>query len=395
MTGPTQALVLAAGPAQRLLPLTANRPKGMLLVGGRPLLQHAVEALKAHGVTDVVVVVGANGEKIQSFLKDGHDFGLRIRYAHQARPDGTLAAVRLALPELDGGKPVLILPGHAYVTRDLLAPLLQSPATSLLVATAAQGHRQGVPSVRARLLAAMGHDTPTVGSTRVGTNLMNAGADFLAAVASGGLDGHTELDLALGDWAARGGVVHIAEAVHPWRVLVEPWDLLRLNEEVLEHLPRGRNGAVGPPPAPPGSAGAPGDAAVHGLDGHGRDGVRIGRDTVVAPTATLIGPVTVGDGCTIGDYAVVGPYVSIRNATVVGSHCEVRRSILNNNVLLDSHSVLRGGILDDGAQVGPGFLCQETATGTGLRGCIIGRDAVLRARTTLPGGSLVEPEARV
>ena len=90
----SQALIFAAGPAQRLMPLTEHRPKGMLIIGGRPLLQHAVEALREHGVQDVVLVVGHHGERIQAFFKDGADFGVRIRYVHQASPTGTMDAVR-------------------------------------------------------------------------------------------------------------------------------------------------------------------------------------------------------------------------------------------------------------------------------------------------------------
>jgi len=111
-----QAIILAAGEAQRLRPLTQRRPKGMLLVGGKPLLQHLLETLKASGVTSAVLVVGAHSEKIQAFFKDGHDFGLRLTYAHQGKPTGTADAVRHALPFIDRTKACLILPGDNYLS---------------------------------------------------------------------------------------------------------------------------------------------------------------------------------------------------------------------------------------------------------------------------------------
>lgn len=367
----SQALVFAAGPAQRLLPLTENRPKGMLIIGGRPLLQHAIEALHAHGVTDVVLVVGHHGEKIQAFFKDGADFKVRIRYVHQAEPTGTMPAVRLALPELDLAKPVLILPGHAYVDAAILLPLAKANGTTVLLATAGHGHVQGVPAVRGDRLVGMQHDVPSVGSTRVTTNIVLAGPDLLAALAAQKLQGPKEFDLALGEWAAGGADVKVASTEGPWFPVVGPWDVLRLNEWVLEnHLP-------------PGLGKAPGSS---------RGKVSVGKNCHIAPTAVLIGPTSIGDGCTIEDGAIVGPYVSMRNGCVIGAHCEVRRSILNNNVLLDSRALLRGSILDDGVQVGPGLICDEITTATGPHGCIIGRDARIPPRATLQGGQVVDVE---
>lgn len=366
----TQALIFAAGPAQRLMPLTENRPKGMLIVGGRPLLQHALEGLREHGVKDVVLVVGHQAEKIQAFFKDGSDFGVKVHYVHQAKPTGTIDAIRLALPELDTGKSVLLLPGHAYVDADILRPLAKAQRTTILVATAGDDHTQGIPSVRGDRLTAMHHEAPVPGSTRVMTNIVVADPDLLAALADETSEQSNELDLFLGDWASK-NEVRVASLEGPWFAVVSPWDVLRLNEWVLEnHFPPSGH------KKPKGSRGK----------------VAIGRNCQIAPTAVLIGPVSIGDGCTIADRAIVGPYVSLRNECIVGAHSELRRTILNNNVILDTHTVLRGCIVDDGVVAGPALICEEQQTPTGPRGCIVGRDARLPARTTLEGGAIVPVE---
>jgi NDP-sugar pyrophosphorylase family protein len=367
-----QALLFAAGPAQRLLPLTENRPKGMLLVGGRPLLQDAIESLREHGTREVVLVVGRHAEKIQSFFRDGSDFGVSVRYVNQPQPTGVMDAIRLALPELDPKRPAWILPGHAYVSPGILRPLAKATGTTLLVATAGSDHVQGVPAIKGDRLRGMHHETPVVGSTRVSTNILRAEPDLLEAVGGERFSGHKELDLALGDWGASDGDVRVAAVADPWHVVVGPWDVLRLNEWVLSRLP------------------PPGGRQPRNLRGT----VHVGANCHIAPTAVVVGPATIGDGCTIEDHSVVGPFVSIRNGTVVGSHCEIRRSILNNNVVFDSQGLLRGGILDDGVQVGAGFVCEEETTPGGPRGCIIGRDSRLPARTTLPGGTIVAAETR-
>jgi UDP-N-acetylglucosamine diphosphorylase / glucose-1-phosphate thymidylyltransferase / UDP-N-acetylgalactosamine diphosphorylase / glucosamine-1-phosphate N-acetyltransferase / galactosamine-1-phosphate N-acetyltransferase len=366
----TQALILAAGSAQRLLPLTESRPKGMLLVGGRPLLQHMVLALAELGVKDVILVTGRHGEKIQAFFQDGSAFGVKVHYVNQAEPTGTMAAIRLALPEVDLKRPSWIMPGHAYVTADLLRPAAK-PGTTLLVATAGDGHVQGVPIVRGERLQGMRHEAPVVGSTRVTTNILHAGTELLAELSTGKLWTHKDLDLALGDWAGQGGSVRTVAADGPWHVLVDPWDVLRLNEWVL-----GKGVA---------------DATKKVRNARGT--VHVGENTTIAPTAVLVGPVTIGDGCTVEDHCVIGPFVSVRNGTIIGAHSEVRRSILNNNVQVGSGAYLHGSVLDDGVRLGPRFLCEETGTPDGPRGCIIGRDASLPARSTLPGGHILPAES--
>lgn len=359
-TSPRQALVFAAGPGQRLLPLTESRPKGMLLVGGKPLLQHAVEALRAVGVAKVIVVVGHHGDKIQAFLKDGRDFGVAVEYVHQDRPIGTLDAMRLAMGHLDSKQPAFVLPGHVYVDADMLRPLSKQTITTMLLATAGDAHVQGVPTVRGDRLRGMRHEQPVQGSTRVATNILVAQPALLAAVGANQLQG-TELDLALGEWSAQGNDVGTLHLEGPWLPVVSPWDLLRLNEWVLEHT-------------------------------LGRE-VRVGKDSHIAPSAVLVGPVTIGDGCTVAEHSVVGPFVSVRNCTAIGAHVEVRRSIINNNVILDSQSLVRSSILDDGCLVGAGFIATEALDGKTARGCIIGRDSVIPLRSTLGGGAIVPVES--
>jgi glucose-1-phosphate thymidylyltransferase len=53
-----QAVILVAGEGQRLRPFTVNRPKAMLSIAGKPILQYAVEALAQNGIRDIVLVVG-------------------------------------------------------------------------------------------------------------------------------------------------------------------------------------------------------------------------------------------------------------------------------------------------------------------------------------------------
>ena len=85
-----QAVIMAGGKGTRLAALTKDEiPKPMVEVAGKPLLLWQVERLKAHGITDILMVIGHLGEKIQEYFGDGERFGVRIRYFVEETPLGT------------------------------------------------------------------------------------------------------------------------------------------------------------------------------------------------------------------------------------------------------------------------------------------------------------------
>lgn len=85
-----QAVIMAGGKGTRLAALTKDEiPKPMVEVAGKPLLLWQVERLKAHGITDILMVIGHLGEKIQEYFGDGERFGVWIRYFVEETPLGT------------------------------------------------------------------------------------------------------------------------------------------------------------------------------------------------------------------------------------------------------------------------------------------------------------------
>ncbi|TSD05862.1 MAG: bifunctional UDP-N-acetylglucosamine pyrophosphorylase / Glucosamine-1-phosphate N-acetyltransferase [Parcubacteria group bacterium Greene0714_7] len=89
-----QALILAGGEGRRLRPLTDDKPKGMVLLNGKPLLEYVLEQLP-DAVTDIIIIIGYKGEKIQEYF--GSDWkGKPIRYIVQEKQIGTWNAVYLA-----------------------------------------------------------------------------------------------------------------------------------------------------------------------------------------------------------------------------------------------------------------------------------------------------------
>ena len=76
--------------------LTADLPKPMIEVRGKPVLQHIVEGLRDAGIRDCLVVVGYRADVVQNFLGDGSRYNLAIQYKTQTVQDGTGRVVELA-----------------------------------------------------------------------------------------------------------------------------------------------------------------------------------------------------------------------------------------------------------------------------------------------------------
>src|SRR5204862_1822580 len=91
-----KAVLLAAGRGTRMRELTADLPKPMIEVRGKPVLQYIVEGLRDAGVRNFLVIVGYRADAVQKFFGDGSRYRIDIQYATQVAQDGTGRVVDLA-----------------------------------------------------------------------------------------------------------------------------------------------------------------------------------------------------------------------------------------------------------------------------------------------------------
>ena len=96
-----KAVVLAAGEGVRLQPITATRPKHLIRLGGKAVLEYCFDALKASGIVEVVVVTHYMGDAIRQYFGDGERLGLKISYVEQTEMLGTGNAVSVVAPYVD------------------------------------------------------------------------------------------------------------------------------------------------------------------------------------------------------------------------------------------------------------------------------------------------------
>jgi mannose-1-phosphate guanylyltransferase/phosphomannomutase len=112
-----KAVVMAGGEGTRLRPLTSNQPKPMVPIVGKPCMEHILELLREHGLTDVIVTVAFLPQAIRSYFGEGDTLGMNIGYSVEESPLGTAGSVRLATRQLD--ETFLVISGDALCDLDL------------------------------------------------------------------------------------------------------------------------------------------------------------------------------------------------------------------------------------------------------------------------------------
>lgn len=100
-----KAMILAAGVGSRLRPLTNDRPKALIDVGGAPMIEHVIRRLTAAGVTEIVVNLFHLGDQIVDFLASKGNFGLRVEFTREVELLDTGGGLKNAARFFDDGRP--------------------------------------------------------------------------------------------------------------------------------------------------------------------------------------------------------------------------------------------------------------------------------------------------
>ncbi|MEI4949215.1 N-acetylmuramate alpha-1-phosphate uridylyltransferase MurU [Aeromonas caviae] len=217
-----KAMILAAGRGERMRPLTDLLPKPLLAAGGKPLIVHHIEKLKAAGVTTLVINHAWLGHKLVAALGDGSALGVSIHWSAEESALETAGGIVQALPLL-GSEPFLVINGDTWLDLDYRAlvnqPLGDDLAHLWLVPNPPQ-HPQGDFSLQAgRVL-----DTPALTFSGVGL--------YHPAAFAGLPSGARKLAPLLRDWMAQGRVGGSLLAGE-WRDIGTVDRLRELDEQLL------------------------------------------------------------------------------------------------------------------------------------------------------------------
>ncbi|HOI13847.1 MAG TPA: sugar phosphate nucleotidyltransferase [Methanoculleus sp.] len=381
-----QCVVLAAGEGKRMRPLTARRPKVMLPIANRPMMEHLVLAAHGAGITDFIFVVGYFEREIRNHFGDGSNFGVNITYVTQRHQLGTADALRATAGMVTGR--FLLLNGDMVLKRDDIGKFCRMDAPCMGIHETDHPQDYGVVTVEGNRIIGLEEKSEAPKS-----NLINAGAylfepdifDLLSGLKISGR-GEFELTDALDSYIREGALR--AYPLEYWLDVGQPWDLLDANEALISSLSHERHGTIEDGCTVP-------------------ETVSVGKGTVIRSGTYIEGSCVIGENCTIGPHAYIRGSAAIGDNCHIGHATEIKNSIVMSGTKIPHFNYVGDSIVGSGCNFGAGTkvanlrhdngavkVCGKT-TGRRKFGAIIGDGVLFGINCSVNVGSIVGSNAKI
>ena len=362
-----KAIIMAGGEGSRLRPLTCDCPKPMMRLMDRPVMQYALELLRAHGIREIAATLGYLPDAIMDYFSDGSAFDVRLRYYVEETPLGTAGGVRRAADFLN--ETFIVLSGDGITDLDITAAVRfhrergalvtlvlrreENPMEYGVVATDADGRVRGF------------YEKPP--RCDIVSDTINTGIYILEPEALLRIPEDRAYDFGH-DLFPR--LVEAGERVYGY-VTEDYWCDIG---DVRAYLEAHR---------------AAMDGRIH-LSGLGGGAVVL-PGAQVDSTAKLDAPCRIGPGARIGANAHIGAYSVIGENAFVGENADLKRCVLWPGARAEAFSQARGAIFATGAALlRHAQAYEESVLGTDAR--VGERASVLPGIRIWPGKTVADGE---
>jgi UDP-N-acetylglucosamine diphosphorylase / glucose-1-phosphate thymidylyltransferase / UDP-N-acetylgalactosamine diphosphorylase / glucosamine-1-phosphate N-acetyltransferase / galactosamine-1-phosphate N-acetyltransferase len=236
MTKIDMAVVLAAGRGTRMRELTADFPKPMIEVRGKPVLQRILEGLRDAGVRRFIIVVGYHAEAVRNFFGNGERHKVDITYATQTVQDGTGRVVNLAR-NFTGESPFILSYGDILISQENYQRIVDLPDDCEAVITITRGEdvsKGGAVFVNEQMELVDLREKPKPGEPtspwyNAGLYAFRPGIFKFISKLKPSPRGEYELTDAIRDLAHSGNKVQALELTGEWADVRDPEILAKLN----------------------------------------------------------------------------------------------------------------------------------------------------------------------
>ncbi|WP_003543258.1 mannose-1-phosphate guanyltransferase [Desulfotomaculum nigrificans] len=350
-----KAIIMAGGEGTRLRPLTCGRPKPMMPVVNRPMMEHIVDLLKRHGINEIGVTLQYLPDAIRDYFGSGSEFGVHMRYYVEKVPLGTAGSVKNAQQFLD--ETFVVISGDALTDLDLSQAMefhRQKGAMATLVLTPVDCPLEyGVVITDQDGRITQFLEKPGWGE--VFSDTVNTGIYILEPEVLNYFEPGQKFDFSKDLFPL------LLKEKQPLygTVLAGYWcDIGNLQQYVQAHQDC-----------------LTGKAAIKIPGTEIAPGIWIGENTRIDREAQINGPVLIGDNCLIGPGAVIDAYSVIGNGCMVQEQATLKRSVVWDNVYIGPKSAIRGAVIGSRVKVNANAAVYE--------GSVVGSDSVLKERCLL------------
>ncbi len=390
-----KALVLVAGEGTRMRPLTANMPKPLLPLAGKPMLTHILENLQAIGITHVHLLLGWLDGSIRRHYGDGSSLGMKIEYLYQEKRLGTAHAVSIGRKALEN-EPFMCVNGDVLVSSKGLQQVVdafeEGKGMVMGLAEVSDPSRYGVVQTEGDGKVAGIFEKPE----KTMSGLINAGIyalspDIFEDIEKTPISTRDEYEITdtLSRVMGRDQLFSVNLGAD-WIEIGAPWDLLSANEKMMTK----HKGLI---------TGIVEEGAV--LKGE----VSVGEGSIIRAGSYILGPVCIGKNTDIGPNCYIRAHTLIGDNCKVGNACEVKNVILMDGSNIPHQNYVGDSIIGRKCNLGAGtkvanlrldnrnvraiqYSGMVVDTGRRKLGAIIGDNVKTGINVTIDSGTVVSED---
>ena len=340
-----KAVLLAAGEGTRMRPLTYRRPKPLVPVAGRPIIEHIVGGLASAGVDQICLVIGYLGEQIEERLGDGTRLGTELTYVWQEEYGGTGAALMLA-DEFIGKDHFVLGWGDIIIAPDNYRRMMQiwreeKPDAMLGVNCVDDPWEGAAVYVEnhqvQRIIEKPDRGTSTTQYNNAG--LFAFGPALLEALRGANVSERGELEVpsAIAALLDAGHAIRAFEIEGYWSDVARPATAVAVSGKIIERM--AHSGVIIHPEA------------------RLAQGLKITPPVLIGPRATVgncvLGPnAVIMGGCSLGDGSFTAESM-VMTGGAVGEDCELRHTIVEEGAVVADGAEMSGSA-DETVVIGAG-----------------------------------------
>lgn len=382
-----EVIILTAGEGKRMQPLTYTRPKAMLPLANRPLMEYILVRCRNIGLTEFVIVTGYKAAIIKNYFGDGKGWNVNIKYVDQEKQMGTGDALNKVKDYVSNR--FLLMNGDILISQADLGRIIRKNGMSMSLFPLDNVSHLGVVEVennKVKNIFEKVKNPPT--------NLVNAGMylltkDIFSAIENTPPSSRGEFELTDSlQYLINNGISISPLILEYWYDMSYPWQLLDVNEKVIEESDFENAGTIEP-----------------GVTVKGK--LSVGKNTTIKSGTYIEGPVVIGNNCTIGPNCFIRGNTSIGHQCHVGASVEIKNSIIMDHTNIPHLSYVGDSIIGEGCNLGAGTkianlrLDKENIeikgidTGKRKLGVIMGDNVQTGINVSINIGTMIGNESRI
>lgn len=337
-----KAIILSAGEGSRMRPLTLTKPKTMLPVAGKPIIQYNIESLRNYGITDILLIVSYKEDMVKNYFKDGKKFGVNITYKTQKDFLGTANAISYGKDYMDSS--FIVLNGDIILDSEVIKEIIEeykikTPDTLMVLKEVEDPSSYGVVEIENGLVKNI-IEKPK--KEEAPSNLINTGIYIFNKDIFDKIDkteksprGEYEITDSLSLQIEDGLTIIGHKTNTNWIDVGKPWELLEVNEDLISKLDNNIKGNV------------ENGAFIHGE-------VFLGENSIIRSGVYIEGNVYIGKNCDIGPNSFIRGNSYFGDNVNVGNAVEVKNSIVMENTNVNHLSYIGDSIIGSNCNIGAG-----------------------------------------